>query len=143
MTANPETLRFVDLTRLGADRFLATNVRGGTLPIGSGDGADFTPVELLLAGIAGCSAMDVDAITSKRAESEAFDVRVEGHKIRDDLGNRLVDLTVTFSITFPEGEAGDKARDVLPRSLEQTRDRLCTVARTVAVGTEVAYRTAE
>ncbi len=54
------------------------------LPIGSGDDPDFTPVELLLAALAGCSAIDVDAITGKRAAALSFDVRAEGDKIRDD-----------------------------------------------------------
>ena len=38
--------------------------------------------------------------------------RAEGHKVRDEQGNHLVDLTVTFDVTFPEGEAGDRAREV-------------------------------
>ena len=136
---DPETLRSIDLTRTGEGRYQATNRRGGVLPLGSGDGNDFTPVELLLVAIAGCAAIDVDLITGKRAKPEAFDVRAEGHKVRDEKGNHLVGLKVMFDVTFPEGEDGDRAREMLPRALQQTRDRLCSVGRTVALGEPIEY----
>ena len=100
---------------------------------------DFTPVELLLAALAGCGAIDVDLITGRRADAETFDARATAHKVRDEQGSRLVGLTVTFDVTFPEGEAGDRAREVMPQTLQRVRDRLCTVGRTVAVGEPVEY----
>jgi uncharacterized OsmC-like protein len=129
-----ETLRRITMTKIGGSRFMATNRRGGVLPVGNGDDPDFTPVELLLTALAGCGAIDVDLITGKRAKATSFDVTAEGDKVRDDKGNHLTNLTVTFDIEFPEGEDGDNARDVLPRTLQQVRDRLCTVSRTVAIG---------
>ena len=134
-----ETLRSIDLTRTGDGRYQVTNRRGGVLPIGSGDDDEFTPVELLLASIAGCAAIDIGLITGKRATAESFDLRTEGHKVRDEQGNHLVGLRVTLDITFPDGEDGDRAREVLPRAIAQTRDRLCTVGRTVAVGEPIEY----
>jgi uncharacterized OsmC-like protein len=109
------------------------------LPIGSGDDPDFTPVELLLAALAGCTAIDVGLITGKRAQPDDFAIEVEGHKVRDDGGSHLVDLSVTVAITFPEGEDGDRAREVLPRAIRQTGDRLCTVGRTLQLGTTIEY----
>ena len=134
-----ETLRWLDLTQIGEGRFKAVNRRGGVLPIGSGDDPDFTPVELLLAALAGCTAIDVGSITGKRSAPESFDVRTTGHKVRDDQGSHLVDLNVSISITFPEGEAGDRAREVLPRAVRQTADRICTVGRTLQLGTTIGY----
>lgn len=134
-----QKLRRIELARIGEGRYKAVNARGGVLPIGSGDDPDFTPVELLLAAIAGCSAIDVDLITGKRARATSFEVACQGDKVRDDDGNHLVNLQVTFDVVFPEGEDGDAARAVMPRSLEQTRDRLCTVSRTVALGTPVEF----
>ena len=132
-----DTLRTVDMTRIGTHRFKATNWRGGVLPIGSGDDPDFTPVELLLASIAACAALDVDYITEKRSEPEGFDVHVEGDKVRDENGNHLTNLRVVFDVTFPEGEAGDAARGVLQSAIEKSRDRICTVSRTVALPSPV------
>ena len=132
-----DSVRSVELTRIGEHRFKATNIRGGVLPIGEGDDPDFTPVELLLAAIAGCTAIDVDYITGKRSEPEAFDVHVEGEKVRDDDGNHLTNLRVVFDVAFPDGEAGDKARAVLQSAIEKSRDRICTVSRTVVLPTPV------
>jgi putative redox protein len=135
-----ETLRQLDLTQIGEGRYKAVNARGGVLPVGSGDDPDFTPVELLLAALAGCTAIDVGLITGKRAQPEAFDVHVEGHKVRDDGGSHLVDMSVTVAIRFPEGDAGDAARAVLPRAIQQSGDRLCTVGRTLQLGTTIDYQ---
>ncbi|MCW2749839.1 MAG: oxidoreductase [Aeromicrobium sp.] len=131
------TERSVTLSRTGKARFRATNVRGGTLEFGEGDDTDFTPVELLLVAIAGCSAIDVDYLTGKRVDPETFTVAARADKIRDDLGNRLTDIGVTFDVTFPASPEGDRAREILPRSIAQSHDRLCTVTRTVVVGTPV------
>ena len=130
--------RSVELTRLRKARFLARNERGGELEFGEGDDAAFSPVELLLAAIAGCTAIDVDYITAKRAEAERFVVTVEADKIRDEHGNRLTDISVRFSVQFPDTEGGTAAREKLPSAVQRSHDRLCTVSRTVEVGTPVA-----
>ena len=116
------------------------NERGGKITIGTGDGTDFTPVELLLVSIGGCTAVDVDLLTSRRAEPDSFEVVVEAEKVRDTTGNHLTGLQVTFRITFPDGEQGDKARDLLPDAVRKSHDRLCTVSRTVELGTPIATR---
>jgi len=134
-----QTLRTVDLHQIGEHRWKATNARGGGVSIGPGDDPDFTPVELLLAALVGCGAADLDLIAGKRAPFETFRARAEGHKVRDDGGSHLVRLTVTYDVTFPEGEGGDAAREVLPRTLAQIQDRLCTVGRTVTLGEPVRY----
>lgn len=135
-----DSRRRVGLERIGKGQYRAENSRGGSITFGSGDDSDFTPVELLLAAIAGCSAIDVDLITGKRAEPDRFDVVATGDKIRDDSGNRMENIEVTFAVRFPDGEAGDAARSVLPRSVEQSHDRLCTVSRTVEVATPVTMK---
>jgi uncharacterized OsmC-like protein len=134
---NDENHRQIELTRLRKARFLARNQRGGELEFGEGDDAAFSPVELLLAGIAGCTAIDVDYITAKRAEAESFTVAIGADKIRDEHGNRLTDIVVRFAVGFPDSEGGTAAREVLPAAVQRSHDRLCTVSRTVEVGTPV------
>lgn len=130
--------RSVELTRIELGRYEIRNARGGTITIGDGSTDDFTPVELLLAALAGCSSVDVDHITSRRAEPETFTVVAEGTKVSTpEDGNHLQDLAVTFGLGFPEGEGGDAARTAFPRSVAQSRDRLCTVSRTVQIGVPV------
>jgi putative redox protein len=130
--------RRVELSRVGHGRFRATNARGGELTLGYGQDADFTPVELLLAAIAGCSAIDVDFITGKRSTPSSFEVTAAGDKIRDEHGNRLVNLSLEFRVTFPPDEAGARAAAVLERSVHQSHDRLCTVSRTVELPSPIA-----
>lgn len=108
--------------------------------MGTGEGTDFTPVELLLASIGGCTAVDVDILTSRRAEPDRFEVLVDAEKVRDAAGNHLTDLLVTFRISFPDGEQGDKARALLPDAVRKSHDRLCSVGRTVELGTPIATR---
>ncbi|MEU0079841.1 OsmC family protein [Micromonospora tulbaghiae] len=134
-----DTFRSVEIERTSVGRYVARNARGGELAMGTGEDATFTPVELLLAALGGCTAVDVDHVTSRRAEPTRFAVTVSGDKIRDpEAGNRMENLTVTFAVTFPDGADGDRAREVLPRSLRQSHDRLCTVSRTVELGTPVS-----
>jgi uncharacterized OsmC-like protein len=47
---------------------------------------------------------------------------------------------VRFRIAFPDGAAGDAAREVLPSALQRSHDRLCTVSRTIELGTPVSAR---
>ena len=132
--------RTVTITRMSAGRYTAVNGRGGTLEFGTGEVDDFTPVELLLTAIGGCTAADVDVFTTRRAEPESFVVQVDGEKVRDEGGNRMDDLSVTFRLKFPEGEGGDAARALAPDAVQRSHDRLCTVSRTVELGTPVATR---
>lgn len=135
-----DTFRSVTLRRTESQRYVATNVRGGELHIGPGDDATFSPVELLLAAMAGCSAIDVDILTSRRAEPEQFEVDATGDKIRADDGNRMENLELTFRVRFPIGEAGDSARTVLPDAVAKSHDRLCTVSRTVELPSPIRPR---
>ena len=69
--------RGVRLERIANSRYVATNDRGGQISMGTGEGTDFTPVDLLLAAIGGCTAVDVDILTSRRAEPDSFEVLVD------------------------------------------------------------------
>lgn len=134
-----ETLRSVTLRRTGPGQFVATNVRGVELALGSGEDT-FSPVELLLAAIAGCTAIDVDTLTSRRAEPDSFELQATGDKVRDQTGNRMENLEVVFRVRFPDGAAGDAARAVFPDLVARSHDRLCTVSRTIEAGTPVTPR---
>lgn len=135
--------RSVSLERVDEGVYRATNVRGATLVFGSKAGEAFTPVELLLAAIGACTAVDVDVVTGRRARAEQFVVDVEAEKVRDEAGSRLEDIAVTFRVHFGSGEDGDAARAILPRAVKTSHDRTCTVSRTIELGTPVAVQVEE
>ena len=130
-----DTLRTVTLRRSQAGQFVATNARGVELFVGGEQ--NFSPVELLLTALAGCTGADVDALTSRRAEPEEFEVQARGDKIRDDSGNRMENLEVIFRVRFPDGAAGDAAMSVLPDMVAKSHERLCTVSRTIELATPI------
>jgi putative redox protein len=138
--ATESTHRTLTVERVAAGRFAALNPRGGRILFGTGDNEEFTPTELLLIAIGGCTAIDVDIFTSRRSEPETFEIAVDADKIRDEAGNHLANVEITYRITFPPGEGGDNARGVLPEAVRQSHDRLCTVGRTVELPTPIATR---
>jgi putative redox protein len=132
--------RRVTLERIGPLEFRVTNRKGSSMVIG-GEGQDtFTPIDLLLAGIAGCTAMDVDAITGKKAQPERFDVSIRADKIKARDGNRLENIVVNFEVRFPATEEGAAAASGLHSAARRSHDRLCVVSRTVELGTPIAVR---
>jgi len=135
--ATESTQRSITVERIAAGRFAAVNKRGGKIVFGTGGDEEFTPTELLLIAIGGCTAIDVDILTSRRAEPESFEIEVGADKVRDDGGNRLTNIEITYRISFPPGADGDKARAVLPDAVRQSHDRICTVGRTVEMPTPI------
>lgn len=120
--------RSTTLTRRALGAYTATNARGGTVAVGGGED-EFTAVELLLAGIAACTAVDVDHLTSRRAEPDDFEIRVDAQKVADEQGNHLQDVVVTFRIRYPEGEGVTGRGPCCPTS---SRSRTTASARSAA-----------
>ena len=58
--------RHIAIDRVSDNRYTATNERGGTIEVSDGRDASFTPVELLMVAIAGCTAIDVDLVNLRR-----------------------------------------------------------------------------
>ena len=126
----------VTLSRRALMAYTATNGRGASIEVG-GEG-NFSPVELMLAAIGGCTAVDVDVMTSRRAAPEVFDVVASGTKSTEG-GNHMEDLQVTFRLRFPDGEDGDKARARIEPAVKASHERDCTVSRTVEFGTPIRF----
>lgn len=132
-----ESMTHVTITRQKLGRYTATNEAGETIEYGEDEGL-FSSVELLLAALGGCTGIDVDYLTSRRAEPESFEIEVSADKTKDEQGrNCLADVQVTFRLRFGAGEGADEAREVLPQAVAQSHDRLCTVGRTIEQPTRV------
>lgn len=98
-----------------------------------------TPVELLLAAVAGCSSIDVDTVTSRHTDAERFDVRASADKIVEDGANRLENVHLDFDLAFPDDEAGRRADAQIEKLVGLSHDKYCTVSRTVEHATPVSY----
>ncbi|HET7138705.1 MAG TPA: OsmC family protein [Arthrobacter sp.] len=132
------TLRSVELTRTETSRYTARNGAGAEIEFGHGEGL-LSPVELLLAAIAGCSAIDVDTVTARSAEPTSFRVAATGHKVVEDGANRVDGLHLSFNIAFPDTADGHKAAGMVERLVNLSHDKYCTVSRTVERGTAVSH----
>ena len=133
-----EDYREVRVERVDRLRYRAHGANGATLDFGVGDGL-LTPVELLLAAIAGCSSVDVDAVTTRREIPQVFEVLASALKKHEDGAVRLDDVEVDFDVQFPETEAGTQAAKMVDRLIRLSAEKDCTVSRTVEHPTKVEF----
>ena len=111
-------LRFVASTGSGHD-VVIDNAAGNTGP---------RPTELVLAAIAGCTAMDViEIMTKKRQVVDRYSVEVSGIQ-REKAPNIYTDITILHVV---EGNVETAA---VARSIELSATRYCTVSAQIAAG---------
>jgi len=132
------TLRSIELVRTATARYTVRNADGAEIEFGHGEGL-LSPVELLLAAIAGCSSIDVDMVTARSCEPSRFRVEASGHKVVEDGANRMDGLHLSFNVAFPDTEDGRKAAGMVDRLAALSHDKYCTVSRTVERGTAVSH----
>jgi putative redox protein len=106
--------------------FDGTATSGFTLPLGSrpevgGDNDGFRPMELLLIGLAGCTAMDVISIMmKKKLEVLSFDVSVYADR-REDHPQVFTQATIEYRI---RGRNIDQAS--VERAVELSETKYCS-----------------
>ena len=106
--------------------FTGTAASGFTVPLGTevslgGDDNGFRPMELLLVGLAGCTAMDVIAILSKKRQ-DVTDFEVQVHARRAEEHPRVfTEATIEYQVT---GRGVDEA--ALVRAIELSATRYCS-----------------
>src|SRR5690349_2392377 len=95
MAMNPAPVR---IRRDAPAKFTATNGRGASVKVGrSQDGADFSPVELLMAALGACAALSADHVISRRLGDDApVDVVVDADK--DVEADRLTSVSTRFDL---------------------------------------------
>ncbi|HLF26910.1 MAG TPA: OsmC family protein [Anaerolineae bacterium] len=91
-------------------------------PAAGGDGDGFRPMELVLVGLAGCTAMDVMSILQKKRQNvAAFDVRVNAERAADH-PKVFTDILITYVV---RGYAIDPA--AVERAIELSETKYCSV----------------
>jgi putative redox protein len=99
-----------------------------------GADAGFRPMELLLVGLAGCTAMDVISILRKKREDvTGYEVRVSGARAEDD-PRVFIDVTVTHIVT------GRHVRpESVARAVELSETKYCGASATLSKTARVTH----
>ncbi|MFD0559597.1 putative OsmC-like protein [Stackebrandtia endophytica] len=127
----------VRVERTESGGFIAKNGRGDEIVVGTGDGAGFTPVELLLVAVGGCNIVTVEPLTAKRGHRLVrLAMTVDAEKVEPTL---LGPVTVTYDVELPADDP--KAAEVFEAVAERVHTRACTVSRSLSRGTEVGIVT--
>lgn len=118
-----QTWTRVTVSRKGENTFIGTNPTGGSVQMGSLDGRPgIGPMQLLLVGLAGCTAMDIVSILQKKRLSLAdMQVRVSG-KRAEDYPMVWTDIQVEYLLW---GE-GLKPKDV-EQAIQLSEEKYCSV----------------
>ncbi|WP_187263360.1 OsmC family protein [Pontibacter beigongshangensis] len=126
----------VELNRVDQDyHFQATGSAGvvvnidGSPEIG-GHNAGARPMELLLMGLGGCSAIDIIQILKKqRQQIDAFNIKVSAERVPGEVPSLFKSIQIHFTLSGPLNE--EKVKKAVDLSLE----KYCSVA-------HILYKTA-
>ena len=116
--------REIEAEWLGGDTFIGKNSRGGAVQMGKlNDKQGVSPMEMILAGLAGCTGIDiVDILQKKREPLQALKVRVRGRKA-DDFPKIYKEIDVTY-LVWGDG-INPKA---VERAIELSEEKYCSVS---------------
>lgn len=111
--------------------FTGFNGRGLSIPLDAvkghgGHDTGFSPMELLLTALAGCTGMDVISILRKKQQDvTAFEVQVEGIRAEED-PRVWVEIWIKYVVT-----GHHVAPAAVERSIELSRTKYCGVSATL------------
>jgi putative redox protein len=114
--------------------FNGTAASGGIIPIGGGEEQGFKPTELVMIGLAGCTAMDVISILQKKQQQvSTFEVSVNSTR-RDDHPKAFTSAEVHYKVT---GENIDEAS--VARAIELSAVKYCSVSATLEKAMPISF----
>ncbi len=118
-------------------RFVATTGSGHELVMDDGEGdAGMRPTEVVLAGLAACTAMDVVSIMNKKRQVyDAYAVRVVGEQ-RDEYPQVYTRIDLLHEVVGPGVDVAQ-----VKRCIELSATRYCPVSAMLSAGaTEIHHR---
>lgn len=129
----------VTLTRSEAAHFVATNEAGISVHIDGppdlgGKGAGLRPMEMLLASLAGCSALDIIHIVEKQQKEplEGLTVKVKGVRA-DAVPAVYTDIELAFEAT------GQVDAHKLARAVALSMEKYCSVAKMLQPSAKITF----
>lgn len=117
----------------------ATNADGNTLhmdanPSIGGSGRGFRPMETLLAGLGGCSAIDIVVMLGKANQPlDDIQVEIDGHRQEGVEPSLFETIHVKYTLT---GAFEDKAAQ---RAVDWSMQKYCSVAKTLEKTAQITW----
>mgnify|MGYP000134679477 CR=1 FL=1 len=100
-----------------------------------GDDLGASPMEVVLMGVAGCSAIDMISILKKqRQEISSFQAKVEGDRVQVGEAKPFKDIHVVFYLEGPINE--EKAA----RAAQLSFEKYCSVSKTLEPTASINYK---
>jgi putative redox protein len=100
-----------------------------------GHATGFRPMQLLLAAVGGCSAIDVILILKKQKQIiEFFDVEVEGERENIEDYSLFRDIVLHFKMK------GQIDKDKAERAVKLSIDKYCSVSKTLEPTAKISYK---
>ncbi|POY36063.1 osmotically inducible protein OsmC [Solitalea longa] len=122
-----------------AYHFEAVNEQGNVLamdanPAIGGENKGFRPMETLLAGLGGCSAIDVISILTKQKEPIAdLKISIDAKRIEGEVPSLFEIINVEYHFF------GELNTDKIERALALTFDKYCSVAQILGKSAKLSY----
>ena len=99
-----------------------------------GHNAGARPMEMLLMGLAGCTAIDIILILQKQKQViEDFRLKVDGFRLKDTVPNPFKKIHITYSL---KGQI-DSVK--LQRAIDLSMDKYCSATAQLRPSTEITY----
>lgn len=105
----------------------------GNTQIGGLEGG-FSPMQLLLAGVGGCSAIDIIGILEKQKQDlQDLRVEVDGDKKKKDTYSEFKTIHLKFIFT------GDLDPKKVERAIDLSMNKYCSVSKALEKGSDITY----
>lgn len=123
-----------------AFHMLATNESGNNIhldgsPDIGGEDLGMRPMQLLLAGLGGCSSIDVLLILRKQKQViESFSVEVIGNREQIEEYSLFRNITLVFKIK------GTLDKSKVDKAIQLSLDKYCSVAKTLEPTAKISYQ---
>ena len=122
----------IEVTRLNESyHFRAANEEGSTLDMDAsagigGQNQGMRPMQVLLAGLGGCSSIDVISILNKQKQPvRDLRVTIDGERAADQVPSLFTRIHVHFALT------GNLDEEKVRKAIELSLDKYCSVAKTL------------
>jgi putative redox protein len=124
MVEMAEQGREVEAEWQGGGGFIGRNVKGGTVQMGTiNEKPGISPMELILAGLAGCTGVDIaDILGKKRQPLKGLKVRVRA-KRREEYPQIFTEIEVTYLVY---GDGLDQR--AVERAIQLSEEKYCSVS---------------